>query len=130
MERALFLSLIGTSVCVLFRSLRPEYTLPAAVITGVLVLGSVFSDLLGVTETVQRLADALGVPLSYGAVLFKMIAIAYLTAFGANVCRDQGVSSLASKLELGGRVAVVACAMPSVITLLETGLALLNGGLS
>jgi len=129
MERALLLALIGTSVCLLLRQTRPEYTLGAAVIAGALVVGSILGELTGVIDTIRAMGDSLGVPTAYAAVLLKMLAIAYLATFGANACRDQGLSSLAAKLEFGGRVAVVACALPSVVTLLETGLAMLNGGL-
>ncbi|MBR0081933.1 MAG: hypothetical protein IJP98_04240 [Clostridia bacterium] len=129
-EKLLLIALIGTSVCLLLRAVRPEYAFFAAVATGCLLLMPILSEALGVTETIRALGERFGVSDAYAAVLLKMIAITYLTSFGASLCRDQGLSALAGKLEFGGRIAVVACALPSLVTLLETGVALLEGGFS
>ena len=127
MEKLLLIALIGTSVCILLRSVKPEFTLPAVIVTGALLLLPVLMDAVGITETLQSLADRFSIPDAYGRALLKMTVIAYATSFGANLCRDQGLSSLASKLELGGRVAILGCALPAAVALLETGLSLLGG---
>ena len=46
--------------------------------------------------------------------MFKSLGITYLTVFAADTCRDAGQNSLAAKVELAGRMAVVAAALPLV----------------
>ena len=42
----------------------------------------------------------------------KTMGIAYVTQFAAELCRDSGQSSIASKIELGGKVIIVTLSMP------------------
>ena len=58
--------------------------------------------------------------MEYLSVLIKAIGVCYLTQFSADSCRDAGESSLAGKVELAGKIAILISALPlldSVISL-------------
>lgn len=127
MEKLIAVGLVGAGLCVLLRSIKPEYAIPACAAAGIVMLMLLTEDGGALHETVRRIGERFGVSEAYGKAVLKMIGISYAAEFGADQCRDAGASSLADKIELGGRIAVLSCALPAVVTLLETGAALIEG---
>jgi stage III sporulation protein AD len=60
-------------------------------------------------------------------VLIKIIGIAYLAQFAGEICKDAGESAMAAKVERGGRIMILAAALPAAVTLLDMVAALLPG---
>lgn len=126
MERLLLIAVVGLTMTLLLRTVKAELAAWIGVITAGLLVLSVLGELTDVMKTLQRLAETYSVPTEFLAVLLKILAIAYLTKFGADLCRDNQQQAIAGKLEFGGRVLILACILPSVIALLELGLSLLK----
>ena len=60
-----------------------------------------------------------GIPDSYCKLLFKALAIAFVTQITTDLCRDCGESAIGSAAEMWGRGALVFLSLPLVRTLLE-----------
>lgn len=129
MERLLLIAVVGVTMTLLLRSVKAELAAWIGVVTAGLLVLSVVGELTNVVETLQRLSEKYSVPTEYLAVLLKILAIAYLTKFGADLCRDNQQQAIAGKLEFGGRILILACVLPSAIALLELGLSLLEEAL-
>ncbi len=52
--------------------------------------------------------------------ILKIIGIAYIAEFGAQVTRDAGQDSIASKIELAGKVLIMVMAIPIITVMIET----------
>ena len=52
-------------------------------------------------------------------LVLKVIGIAYLTQFGAQLCADAGEGTVAAKIELAGKILMMTAAAPVLIGLLE-----------
>ena len=126
MEQLLSIALIGACTATLLGGLRREYAVFAGIATAVLLLVLSLGHVAFVRETLSRLTDTYGVPQAILLSVCKIIGLAYLTEFGVNICRDAGQTAIAGNLELGGKALILACALPSVTTLIETGAALLK----
>lgn len=125
---ALFLTaLLGTAAVLMLRQLRPELAPLAAMAAGACLLLAVIGDAAGVFDAVRELSGKFGVDGSFLRTVWKILTLAYLTQFGAQLCRDAGQGAIAVKLELGGRVLIVSLTLPQLVTLAETGAALLRG---
>ena len=74
-----------------------------------------------ITET----AVGAGINLVYLQTLLRVIGIAYLAEFGAQVCRDAGEGSIASRIELAAKVIILVMAVPIVVEIMESILLLL-----
>ena len=95
----LFISVTAGGACVM-------YFLPFLEFFGEIIGGTAFS--------------------AYAAVLMKVCGIGILTRLAAEICRDAGESSIASKAMLVGKTAVMLCALPVIKTLFEQIKELLN----
>ncbi|HBI03894.1 MAG TPA: stage III sporulation protein AD, partial [Paenibacillaceae bacterium] len=56
----------------------------------------------------------------YLDTILKIIGIAYIAEFGAQVTRDAGQGAIASKIELAGKVLIMVMAIPILSLIVET----------
>jgi stage III sporulation protein AD len=73
----------------------------------------------------QKMAVQAHVQTIYLETILKIIGIAYIAEFGAQISKDAGQGAIASKIELGGKILILAMAIPILTALIETILGLL-----
>ena len=81
--------------------------------------------LQNVFSTLERLAVSSHVNLMYLETILKIIGIAYIAEFGAQITRDAEQNAIASKIELGGKIMILTIAIPILSVVLETVLSFL-----
>lgn len=113
------LAIIATVFCVLIRSYKPEMALQISIAAGILLLLTAIEQITGISKAISTMAEEYGINITYITIILKAIGIAYLTQFTAQICRDAGESAIAGKVELIGRVLILAMALPLVMVLLE-----------
>ena len=59
--------------------------------------------------------------------MLKIIGIAYIAEFGAQIARDADQGAIAQKIELAGKVLIVVMAIPIFNVLIETVISLIPG---
>lgn len=104
---------------ILRQSKREEFALLISILTGIAIFLMIFNKLKYVIETLSQLVRSTNLEFVYFSIILKIIGIAYLVEFGAQVSRDAGEESIASKIELGGKVIVMVLAMPILLTLMD-----------
>lgn len=77
---------------------------------GILLLLSVFSRLSPIVTWAEGLSDTL--PAVVGETVSKVLAAGVLTSFGADTCNELGATSLATKLELAGKLEILLLSLP------------------
>ncbi len=68
---------------------------------------------------VERLAINAKVNLVYVETILKIIGIAYIVEFASQITKDAGQGSIASKIELAGKIIILAMAVPILTVLIE-----------
>lgn len=119
-------AVLGAALAMTIRPFRPEMALVVGICTGVLVLFYALAELTGVMDTLKTLGEQYGVESGYIGILLKIIGIAYAAQFGAQVCADAGETAIAGKVELCGRILILAAAMPATVMTLMNAVNLLN----
>lgn len=113
------LGIIASIVSVILKKQKPEISLQIAIAAGVIIfilMASKLSLILGLLNDITRKVK---IDLIYFAAILKIIAIAYIAEFGAEVCRDAGESTIALKLEFAGKILILVLAAPIVYALLD-----------
>lgn len=123
------MQIAGFAVCaaamaLVMRRLRPESAAALVIAAGTLTALMVIPQLSQIVSGVTALASAGGVQEGYMAQLLKVGGISLLMDFAAQTCRDAKEDSLAMKVELAGRVMLIALALPVMRTLLAQILSL------
>ena len=82
-----------------------------------------FSALLKLETIIEELQFLQGYFTGYGTyfkLLIKIIGITYLAEVSADLCKDAGANTLASQIELFGKLSILVLCMPIMTSLLET----------
>ena len=74
---------------------------------------------------IEQIAVNANINLIYVETILKIIGIAYIAEFAAQISKDAGLGSIASKIELAGKVLILAMAVPILTVLIETIIGLL-----
>ena len=89
-------------------------------LAGIVIFISLAGKLADVIRTLEQLAAQAGVKAAFLETVLKIIGIAYIAEFGAQVTRDAGQESIASKIEMAGKVLILVMAIPIVTMIIET----------
>ena len=52
-------------------------------------------------------------------IIIKVLVVAYLADFTAQLCKDAGESAIAGKVELAGKIVIFYLSMPILLAILE-----------
>ena len=124
MGKLITVGLIGTIFAVLLKKENPQLALLLSIITGVLLFGMLFTPLAELMGLLQHTAEKAGVSDGQFAIVLKVIGIAYLTQFGAQLCADAGEGTIAAKIEMAGKLLMMTAAAPVLTGLLDLVLGL------
>ena len=113
------IGIIATFLAVILREQKPEIALQVSIVTGLIIFVFVITKLNSVITVLKYFASKTNIDLLYFTTILKVIAIAYITEFGAQVCKDAGEGSIASKIEFGGKVLIMIMAIPILAALMD-----------
>ena len=119
------IALVATVLIVVLREQQPAMAVQVNIIAGAVLLWLIVSQLAPVIELFDRLASRAQLNLHYVNTLLRIIGIAYLAEFGAQICRDADASGLAAKVEIAGKVVILLLSIPIVVAVVELLLRLL-----
>ncbi len=117
--------LLGAILTVLLRQNFPEFALQLSLIIGLLIFIFMLNRVISIIEVLNQLARKSGVDLIYLDTIFKIIGIAYIAEFGAQICRDAKAGIIARKIEFAGKILIISMGLPIMITILESIIELL-----
>lgn len=109
----------------LLRHLRPELASLAAAVAGVAIFAYIIKGAVPFIKFLKSTAAETGVE-SYFVLMLKALTISICCKISSDICRDCGEASLASRVELAGRVGIVIISLPIVRQLLEIAKDMLN----
>ena len=114
------LALIVTVISVVLKQIRPEIALQLTILASAMIFILIMSKIKVIVDLLQNLADQANIGSYYLLIVLKIVGVAYLAEFGAQICRDAGEGALASKVELAAKVAVIVLAIPIILAITES----------
>lgn len=113
------ISIFSVIMIIILKSYRPEMALVLSIITGIGIMLYAISKMSSVINVLNDLISKSGVNTDFLLIIIKVIGIAYIVEFGKNVCIDAGQSSIATKLEMAGKVVIVVLTIPLISSLVN-----------
>jgi len=121
------LGLIAAVLTLVIREQKPLFAFLLAAFTGLYVFLFLLGKIDAVIAMLEDLAQKSGVPSIYLKTILKIIGIAYIAEFGAQIVRDAGQESIAAKIEFAGKVLILVMAVPIIGVVVDTVVGLLPG---
>lgn len=118
--------LTAVVLLVMLRRERPEMAVQLSLAAATIILLFLLPQLTTVMRLLETLSLRAHIQLAYLDSVLRIIGIAYLAEFGAQVARDAGEGALAMKIELGGKLLILLVAIPIVSAILQLVLHLLQ----
>ncbi len=119
------LGIVGTILIIIVREERPELGMLLSLVVGITLFAFALGKVITVFRLFRNLAWQARINLVFLDTIFKVIGIAYVAEFGAQICRDAGEGVIAQKIELGAKVLIIVMAFPIFMALLDALLGLL-----
>ena len=113
------IAMAGAILNVIVRQHKSEFSFAVAIATGIVIFSLIKDDVLSVISLTKDYIESLGFETKYIATLFKIIAVAYLTQYGASICEDVGEKSIAMKVELAGRLTIIIMTAPIIFAVIN-----------
>lgn len=111
--------IIGTVLSVVLKQYKPEFSMYITLITGMLMLGAAVSAVKPALDMISSYMEIADPDSEYAEILIKTLAVCYLTQMAGDSCSDAGETSIAAKIALAGKIAVVLIALPLFEKLME-----------
>lgn len=119
------IGLIATILALILKEHKPMFAFLLVTVTGVILFLVVIGKISEVIRVLEKMAVQANLNMVYLDTILKIIGIAYIAEFGAQVTRDAGQGAIASKIELAGKVLIMVMAIPILTLIVETILRLL-----
>ncbi len=111
-------AVVAVALISVIRRLEPSFGAVAAAVAGILIFVFVADKLVPFVEFINKAASESGAE-SYFTLMLKALAISLCCRMSAEICRDCGEASLASRVELAGKVGIVLISLPVIQQLFD-----------
>lgn len=113
------IALIALIIIIILKQYRPEFVIYISIITGILILMLVVDKLTGIISLLESIASKASINTEFIKLLIKITGIAFLSEFAVSICKDSGEAAIASKVEIGSKIIIIAMSIPILSELLE-----------
>ncbi|AMA72509.1 MULTISPECIES: stage III sporulation protein AD [Aneurinibacillus] len=114
------LGIVATILSLVVKEQKPMFSFILATFTGVVIFLFLIGKISDVIRVLEGIAMQAHVNIVYLDTVLKIIGIAYIAEFGAQVTRDAGQGAIASKIELAGKILIMVLAIPILSVIVET----------
>ena len=114
------ISVIGVLLAIQFQNDKKEYATYISVAIGLLIFVCIVNRLEIILGMIREIIGYITIDITYFSTLFKMLGVTYVAEFAAAICKDTGHQTLASQIEVFGKLTILALALPILLALLKT----------
>lgn len=120
-------ALCGVITTSIIREYKPEAAIYIIIATVLIIFGFILHQLTSVFDFLGSVYENVSYGKAFFPILLKILAVAYIADFVAQVCKDAGEEAIGGKVELAGKVVIFYIAVPVMMSVLETLTKLLKG---
>lgn len=107
-------------IIIILKQYKPEFAVYISIIAGIAILLLSLSQMTGVINLLKDISSRASISSEFIGIILKITGIAILTEFAVSICQDSGESSIANKIDIGGKIMIITMSIPIISSLLET----------
>lgn len=112
--------LVSLLLIIILKQYKPEFAVYTSLLCGVIIFFLVMDKLTGIIDLLTNLSSKANVNSQFLGLLLKITGIAILSEYAVSICKDSGEAAIASKIDFGGKIIIIAISIPIISSLLET----------
>lgn len=113
------IGLIALCIIVIVKQYKPEFAVYISIVVGIIILSMTFEALSQILNVIENYADKISGSSKFVVIMLKITGIAILSEIACSICKDCGETAIASKIDLGSKVLIIAASLPIISSLLE-----------
>lgn len=113
------IGLVGGILSMTVKQYKKEYAVLVGLVTVTVILFMTLDTLGDAIYSVRLITEQSGVDTRYFTAVMKVVGVAYVTQYGAEILRDGGEGAVALKVELAGKVFILGLTLPIITEFLE-----------
>jgi len=114
-------SIVSVIFIMILKSMkRDDFAVILTVISSVVLFGLVIFRLESIISLLNDLVNKSGINKEYLVLLLKVTGITYIVELATNICKDAGNNSIASKVEMFGKLSIVILTIPILTAVIST----------
>lgn len=113
------LALVASLLFMMLKNVQPTFSFFILMVTSIFILVIIIKQVGVILTLISTLGEKAQIDSFYLQTILKIIGIAYITELGANITRDAGLSSVASKVELAGKMFIIFLSIPIISAVVE-----------
>lgn len=118
-------AMVGTVMAVMLKYRKPEMAVLLSLTVGIIIFWHILNKIGSVVDVIRELSARADVSMVYLGIILKIVGIAYIADFTAQMCRDAEQGAIAAKVELAAKVLILVLSVPIVIAVLQSLLKLI-----
>ena len=111
--------IISVILIIAIRKQNAEFALLISIMASIIIFFMIMPILGQAVGLLKDIAGLMDTNVQYIGLILKIIAIAYIAEFGAQICTDAGESAVASKIELAGKALILITSTPVLFGLVQ-----------
>jgi stage III sporulation protein AD len=119
------LALAAVMISLVLKQVNRELALLLVLVTGIGILVALLGHIAQIVRLVEDIARRADVGNLHLGTLLRIMGVAYVAEYGAQICKDAGEGSLSVKVELAGKLIILVLAIPLILVILDTVLRLI-----
>ena len=120
-----FFAFTALFVFLLLKDNKSEMGFLVILAAGIGIFLYMIVQLAEVIEFIKDIANKANIDTVYIGIVLKILAIAYITSFCSEICKDSGAGSIGSKVEFAGKIMILGLAVPILMAVLNSILQIL-----
>ncbi|ABO67683.1 stage III sporulation protein AD [Geobacillus thermodenitrificans] len=119
------LGLIATFLVALLKEQKSNFAFLLTVFVGCTIFLLLVDQISEILLMLREMAEGAHIQMVYLETMLKIIGIAYIAEFAAQISKDAGQGAIAAKIELGGKIVILALAVPILTAIIEAVVSLI-----
>ena len=118
--------IIGAILSLTVKKYNPDLSILISIASGLIIIFGILESISQIIDVLKLISEKSGINSAYISLVLKVIAIAYVSEFGAQLCKDAGENAIGAKVELSGKVLIMVISAPVILAVLDMSLNLIG----
>ena len=105
------IGLASVMLALKLKSVQSEYAFLVGIAACMVLFGCCMTRLETIFSGLETIRQYLMVNSAYIGIILKVVGIAYISEFSANLCKDAGYGGIASQIEMFGKLSILAMSL-------------------
>ena len=113
------IGIVGAIFSIIIKSYKPEFSIHLVLSTVLIIFLIIISKLEIVLDFFLSISAQMKINRIYFPIILKILGVAYVADFTAQICKDSGEGAIASKVEFAGKVIIMYLALPVFLSIID-----------